>query len=112
MLILGFSCCSSLNKVLTILFVAGLAYTNAHFGSGTGSIVLDDVQCVSSDNQLLECSSRPIFSHNCAHSDDAGVGCEGVYKKKVTGIQTRGSTCVIGLLVTIEPPVLSPLDSK
>ena len=59
------------------IIVAGLAYTNAHFGSGTGSIVLDDVQCVSSDNQLLECSSRPIFSHNCAHSDDAGVGCEG-----------------------------------
>ena len=78
MLILGFSCCSSVYKVLTILFVAGLAYTNAHFGSGTGSIVLDDVQCVSSDNQLLECSSRPIFSHDCAHSDDAGVGCEGV----------------------------------
>ena len=61
-----------------ILLPGGLAYTNAHFGSGTGPIVLDDVQCVSSDSQLLECSSRPIFSHNCAHSDDAGVGCEGI----------------------------------
>ena len=64
--------------ILVFCSPGGLAYTNAHFGSGTGSIFLDDVQCVSSDNQLLECSSRPIFSHNCAHSDDAGVGCEGI----------------------------------
>ena len=27
--------------------------------------------------QLLECFSRPISSHNCLHSADAGVGCEG-----------------------------------
>ena len=65
------------NKFVCLHSQAGLAYTNAHFGSGTGSIALDDVQCISSDSQLLECSSRPIFSHNCAHSDDAGVGCEG-----------------------------------
>ena len=68
------------------IIVAGLAYTNAHFGSGTGSIVLDDVQCVSSDNQLLECSSRPIFSHNCGHSDDAGVGCEGMVMQNSTAL--------------------------
>ena len=66
--------------------VAGLAYTNAHFGSGTGSIALDDVQCVSSDSQLLECSSRPIFFHNCGHSDDAGVGCEGTVMQNSTAL--------------------------
>ena len=68
------------------IIVAGLAYTNAHFGSGTGSIVLDDVQCVSSDSQLLECSSRPILSHNCGHSDDAGVGCEGMVMQTSTAL--------------------------
>ena len=57
--------------------VGGTAYSNAHFGSGTGPIFLDDVQCTSSSNQLLECSSRPILTNNCQHSDDAGVGCEG-----------------------------------
>ena len=56
---------------------AGRAYRNAHFGAGTGPIFLDDVQCTSSASQLLECSSRPILTHNCQHSDDAGVGCEG-----------------------------------
>ena len=58
-------------------FAAGVAYSNAHFGAGTGPIFLDDIQCTSSSSQLLECSSRPILTHNCQHSADAGVGCEG-----------------------------------
>ena len=53
-----------------------IAYSNAHFGVGSGPIFLDDVQCTSSSEQLLECPSRPILSHNCLHSSDAGVGCE------------------------------------
>ena len=60
-----------------LVSVGGTAYSNAHFGAGTGPIFLDDVQCISSASQLLECSSRPILSHNCHHTADAGVGCEG-----------------------------------
>ena len=60
------------------LCLVGRAYSNAHFGAGSGPIFLDDVQCSSSSRQLLECPSRPILSHNCLHSADAGVGCEGV----------------------------------
>ena len=56
------------------------AYSSAHFGAGSGPIFLDDVQCSSSSNQLLECSSRPILTHGCSHSEDAGVGCEGKLK--------------------------------
>ena len=59
------------------ILVAGRAYSNAHFGTGSGPIFLDDVQCSSSSSQLLECPSRPILSHNCLHSADAGVSCEG-----------------------------------
>ena len=53
------------------------AYGDAYFGAGTGPILLDDVACTSSASQLLECSSRPILTHNCDHHADAGVGCEG-----------------------------------
>ena len=60
--------------------VGSTAYSNAHFGAGSGPIVLDDVHCTSSSNQLLECPSRPIFTHNCLHSADAGVRCEGICK--------------------------------
>ena len=61
-----------------LLYVGGTPYSNAHFGAGGGPIFLDDVQCSSTSSQLLECSSRPILAHNCHHSDDAGVGCEGM----------------------------------
>ena len=60
------------------VFVGGRAYSNAQFGAGTGPIFLDDVQCTSSSSQLLECSSSPILTHTCQHSEDAGVGCEGM----------------------------------
>ena len=71
---------SSTYSVVTYILncsAGGIAYSNAFFGAGTGPIYLDDVACASSASQLLECSSRPILTHNCRHSADAGVGCEG-----------------------------------
>ena len=75
-----------LSLLHSLIFVAsiylptgGRVYSNAHFGAGSGPIFLDDVQCTSSSDQLLECPSRPILSHNCLHSADAGVGCEGIH---------------------------------
>ena len=60
-----------------IYFIPGaIARSNAHFGSGTGPIVLDDVQCSGDEARLLSCPSRPIYIHNCLHSDDAGVSCQ------------------------------------
>ena len=59
------------------LHAGGRAYSNAYFGIGSGQIFLDDVICSSSFSLLLECPSSPILSHNCLHSADAGVGCEG-----------------------------------
>ena len=50
----------------------------AFFGAGTGPIYLDDVACTLGDSQLLECSSKPILTHNCDHRYDAGVKCEGM----------------------------------
>ena len=64
-------------SLLLFCVTGGIPYSSAFFGAGTGPIYLDDVVCTSSDSQLLECSSRPILRHNCAHSADAGVGCEG-----------------------------------
>ena len=62
---------------LLCLFLGGIAYSNAFFGGGTGPIYLDDVACTSNASKLLECSSRPILVHDCQHSADAGVRCEG-----------------------------------
>ena len=68
------------NEQFLLVFLAGEALLNAYFGQGTGQIVLDDVQCIGSENKLLVCRTPPILkvSSNCDHSDDAGVRCEGI----------------------------------
>ena len=77
-------------KFVFLYVTGGIPYNNAFFGAGTGPIYLDDVVCTSSDSQLLECSSRPILRHNCTHSTDAGVGCEGNF---FYNLKCHGSKC-------------------
>ena len=54
-----------------------MAYFRAYFGAGSGDIFLDDVDCIGSETSLLLCTSHPIGTHNCDHSEDASVACPG-----------------------------------
>ena len=42
---------------------------------GTGQIFLDDLQCTGSESRLVDCPHNGLGSHNCDHSQDAGVRC-------------------------------------
>ena len=60
------------------LSVGSVALGGAYFGSGSGGIFLDNVMCRGTESSLLECSTNAIGQHNCDHSEDAGVRCEGI----------------------------------
>ena len=61
------------------IFVGAQALHRAHFGQGTGSIHLDNLFCNSSESRLIDCRHNGISVHNCAHSEDAGLRCQGMY---------------------------------
>ena len=50
------------------------AYSGAHFGQGTGPILLNDVTCVGNEGRLVDCRYTAI--PNCIHGEDAGVSCK------------------------------------
>ena len=57
------------------MFTGAIARSRAFFGQGSGTIVLDNVQCAGTETRLIDCPANPIGIHNCAHSEDAGVTC-------------------------------------
>ncbi|PIK43389.1 putative deleted in malignant brain tumors 1 protein-like [Apostichopus japonicus] len=52
------------------------AFSFASYGAGTGEILLDDVQCIGSEEHILACQNRGVGVHDCGHYEDAGVKCE------------------------------------
>lgn len=48
----------------------------AYFGEGQGPIHVDNVKCTGAERSLADCIKEPAGTHNCRHSEDAGVICD------------------------------------
>ena len=59
------------------------ATTGAHFGQGSGVIMLDEVLCLGKEENLAACSHNGFKKHNCDHSEDAGVICSRIGIKNI-----------------------------
>ena len=53
------------------------ALGQAHFGLGSGDILLDNLQCAGAERYLGQCAHSGWAEHNCGHHEDAGVTCSG-----------------------------------
>ena len=48
-------------------------YHNAHYGEGTGTILLDDLGCSGSESYIWDCPNSGWANHNCGHHEDLSV---------------------------------------
>ena len=61
--------------VSTQLLIDARARTNAAFGQGSGPIILNNVLCRGSEQNLFHCQSDILEVGSCRHTQDAGVEC-------------------------------------
>jgi len=68
---------SLLHHFLIFNLTGAVGYNFSHFGGGSGGIFLDNLGCYGYESRLLDCTHPTIGVHDCDHSGDAGVKCQG-----------------------------------
>ena len=64
-------------KIKVFFSLGAIAYNDGHFRSGDGSIFLDNVQCLGTESNILDCNHNVIGVHDCSDRKDAGIACMG-----------------------------------
>lgn len=72
--------------------VAINATGSAHFGEGTGLILLDEINCNGKESHIWQCPSHGWGRHNCRHKEDAGVICSAFMSLRLIS-ETSRETC-------------------
>ncbi|XP_073208968.1 neurotrypsin-like isoform X3 [Lepidochelys kempii] len=67
------------------------AFSWAHYGQGSGPILLDEVECSGNELSLDQCKKNNWGQQNCDHIEDAGVSCD-PFTVALPAWHLRGST--------------------
>ena len=65
------------NGIIHFFGLGAIAFDEAYYGEGSGSIWLDEVSCSGVESNLLSCPHDQLGVHDCGHYEDAGVRCTG-----------------------------------
>ena len=57
-----------------LYFLSSALQVTHKYGSGTGDILMDNVNCLSNETTILDCGYKT--SHDCSHAEDIGVICK------------------------------------
>lgn len=52
-----------------------MSYGSAIFGGGSGSIMLDNLECSGYETDIAQCKSNGWYTNDCTHSEDASISC-------------------------------------
>ena len=55
----------------------------AYYGQGSGPIWLSDLGCTGAEESVSNCTHNGFGNHDCTHSEDVGVQCQGNYSTLV-----------------------------
>ena len=71
----------------------GSAVTEAGFGQGSGTILLDEVRCTGDESNIFHCPHDGFENHDCFHFEDTGVRCGAVPSKYCHTFQSLPIYC-------------------
>lgn len=66
-----------LNTFIACLGARSITGVSVPYELTLGPIHLDNVECVGSEDYLVNCTSQGFLQHDCTHFEDSGVSCEG-----------------------------------
>nr|KAG5712123.1 hypothetical protein BaRGS_020849 [Batillaria attramentaria] len=64
--------------------------TGGHYGQGTGTIWLDNVNCSGGESTVFTCPHNGLATHDCSHSEDVGIDCQPVNAKGRVEVSVGG----------------------